>query len=395
MKSLLNSSAFYFLAPIYAGLFLVLIFFNIPKDFLPSLLALGTAVTVIFLLSRAIHPFDLGLEVVFKRLTAKPDHKKTILLLIFAIIASGPIDIYVNGFKLLNPMTYAEFNGAGRYVRHISSLCWILVPASFLFFRGFLPKFFLNAYAIIFPILIVDRNRLFMAFFALLICLVFFGRKKEQSEIVPRQVSQLKIILLICAMLAIFAIVGYFRSGNSFIVDTSGEVLIPGSFPLRGIFSDLPGLLQQIVLYVAAPAFNFATILFYDFRNEEFLLSQLSPFGREAFEAYPYAPVMVERFNVGTEFYPWLLYGGISLVVATLVVMILTFIISVILLRSYPNIFTLLIFLRISYIVLFMGFAPQFFILLNAMFIILMLALWLASSTATFLFSKDRVSYES
>lgn len=380
MRSLFNSSAFYFLVPTYVALGLVLLFFKVPLEFYPDLLALPGAVTIIFLVSRFIYPFNLLLDNAFVVVKKCAEYRGAIMLLVVAIFVTGPLDVYVNGFKLLNPLTYAEFNGWGRYVRHISSLCWILVPVAFIFFSSKIVRSLLILYAIIFPIIIIDRNRLFMAFFGFFICLAFFADAEDEASKSGRRFKGLHVFLLLICVLLIFSIVGYFRSGDSFIVDTSGAKLIPGYFPLRNYFLDFPALVQQIVLYVAVPIFNFATVIFYGFRNEQFLLSQLSPFGREAFDAYPYSPIMVERFNVGTEFYPWLLYGGMPLVVLSVIIIVISFLLAVMLFRSHPNIFTLLIFLRIAYIVLMMGFAPQFYILLNLMFIVLMLAIWCACS---------------
>jgi hypothetical protein len=377
MKALFNSSAFYFLVPMYFALGLVLTFFDVPGYFYPSFLALPATVTVIFLVSGLIYPFNLRLDESIAAVLRGRQYRGAVIFLIAAIIITGPLDVYVNGFKLLNPSTYAEFNGWGRYIRHISSLCWILVPAAFIFFSGKMARTALVLYAIVFPIVIIDRNRLFMAFFSFFMFLVLGAGIQRDAVPGNRRSGRLQIFLLLLVVLGIFSVVGYFRSGDSFIVDTSGSKFIPGFFPLHGFFLKLPALLQQIVLYIAVPVFNFGTVVFYGFRNEQFLLSQLSPFGREAFDAYPYSPIMVERFNVGTEFYPWLLYGGMPMVIPSIIIMMLAFLLAVMLFRSYPNIFTLLIFMRVAYIVLMMGFAPQFYILLNLMFIVLMLAMWL------------------
>jgi hypothetical protein len=59
--------------------------------------------------------------------------------------------------------------------------------------------------------------------------------------------------------------------------------------------------------------------------------------------------------------------------------LLLSFIGSYCLLRKYPNVFTFLIFIKISYSALFMGFGPQFYLLFNVMFIVLMLLLWFLS----------------
>jgi hypothetical protein len=135
-------------------------------------------------------------------------------------------------------------------------------------------------------------------------------------------------------------------------------------------------LAQQVILYITTPIFNFATVVSNHFTNQDFLLSQLSPFSRDQFAAYPYSPILVPRFNVGTEFYPFLLYGGMLWVALAFMCLFVSFILAFYLLKRCPNIFTFFIFIKISYNALFMGFAPQFYILLNLMFVILMLLLW-------------------
>ena len=371
MNAFINSRFFYFLFPIYFSLVLILTFFNIPQGFMLSLLSLYFIATPLLLISKIFYPWKFTLDESYQRVVLNPKHGQMALFACFVILLSAPFDIWVNGFKLLDPLSYAEFNGNGKSIRHISSLCWILVPVSFIFVKSKKVKWIFVMHAIIFPILIVDRNRLFMAFYSLLFCMIAAPASKR--------VSPFYIYLLIFVLMMIFAVLGMVRSGDAFIVGSSGNELIKGAFPLNDLFYCLPELYQQIVLYLTSPIFNFATIVHYDFTNETFLLSQLSPFGREMFEEYPYAPVMIERFNVGTEYFPWLLYGGLLFVAASYFFIVLTFLWAVQFFKKYANIFTFLIFLRVSYVVLFSAFAPQFYLLLNLSFIVLMMFLWIAS----------------
>lgn len=390
MKALLNSKYFYVLFPIYFPLALVLVFFHVPTGFYLSLLTLFLIVTGVFIVSCIFFPGNILVDRSYATVVAGKRHRQFVWMVCAAIIVTGPFDVLVNGFKLANPLTYAEFHGIGRYIRHISSLCWALVPIAFIYCKGRKLKIALIVYAIIFPILIVDRNRLFMSFYSLIFCIALAPRK---AAVAPRskRSGRFNTLIILLVLAAIFSLLGMFRSGDSFIVETSGNVLVSGAFPLRGLFFGLPVLLQQIVLYIAVPTFNFATIVFMGFRNKEFLLSQFSPFSRD--DAYQFAPVMMERFNVGTEFYPWLLYGGVPWVVFSIAVLVLAFFLAARLLRQFPNIFSLLIFLKISYSVLFMGFAPQFFILLNVIFILLMAVLWTCSSALRNVTMSNNIEY--
>ncbi|MGC1183510.1 hypothetical protein [Legionella sp.] len=376
MNFLFNSISFYFLMPIYIALLLLLAFFNIPDNYYFSFFFFFAMVTLPVILIKLITPLNIRVHDYYQQIFSTP-YRFVVLLLCLIIAICGPIDIYVNGFKLLNPATYAEINGIGRYVRHITILCWIFIPVAFILLRSPFMKFFFITYAIIFPILIIDRNRFFTSCYSLFFCLTLVH---QSSEIVKRKlVSKFSfcVIPIICVLS--FAIIGHYRSGSSFIVPSSGTMLHYNTYPLTDLFTSLPSLMQQIILYITTPIFNFITVASQGFINQDFLLSQFSPFNRESFDVYPYAPILVPRFNVGTEFYPFLLYGGLFMVIWAFAFLLLSFILAFALFKKYPNIFTFLIFIKISYSVLFMGFAPQFYILLNLMFIVLMCFLWFCS----------------
>lgn len=379
MKALVNSVLLYFLFPICFAFALLLVFFNVPDGFHLSLFALLAVVVPVILLLRGFVPMKLDLSQSFKVMTQQRENRFVVFIFCCFVFLSGPVDVYQNGFKLLDPASYAEFNGIGRYVRHISSLCWTLVPIAFIFLSNSKYRLLLIGYALVFPIIILDRNRLLASFFCLALCLALESFLPNRNSVTPSKKG--RVVILSFVMVLTFAGLGFFRSGaDAFIIESSGGELSEDALPLREIFYYLPSLLQQVVLYITTPVFNFATIVNLDFRNEDFLLSQLAPFGRDMFDAYPYAPVMVSRFNVGTEFYPFLLYGGLPLVLVGVVFMACTFLLVGFLLKRYPNIFTFLIFLKIAHAVVFMGFAPQFYLLLNIGFVFMMLILWGVSS---------------
>ncbi len=383
MVTILSSRFFYLLFPLYFNLVLIGIFYNIPDGFLNSLLALFLVITPIWILSLVVINFNFNLKSIGNKIFAATEYKKSSVLLALIVIISGPIDIYINGFKLLDPGSYAEFNGYGRYVRHISGLCWLLVPIAFIFINSKILKSTLILCAIIFPILIVDRNRLFMTFYAIIFCSCIQVSKKIKKY---RSKTNYRILILILILIIIFSVLGSYRSGDALFIDSSGDALIDGYLPLNKLFYYVPTIFQQVIIYLTTPLFNFATVVYYDFSNEIFLLSQLSPFDRLSYEVYPYAPIMVQRFNVGTEFYPWLLYGGLPLVALSFSLMLLSFYGAVKLISIRPNIYTLVIFLKISYAMLFMGFGPQFYILLNLSFVLLIFFIWFTAKNFRSLF---------
>ena len=375
MKSLLNSRYAYLVYPIFGQLAILLTFMHVPQDFWLSLWVLPLLVMSITFISKMIYPNKFIIEKSYIQIFYARKYRKFIVILSWLIIVSMPIDILVNGFKLLNPLTYAEFNGYGRYVRHISSLCWILIPIAFIFINHKRFKQLLIVLAILFPILIIDRNRLFIAFYSLFFCIIF---SPTITKIKPN--LRYKTIILLIVAVSIFGLLGQFRSGDAFFVESSGENFSEGAFPLKDFFYLMPSIIQQVVLYIITPLLNFATIFYDGFRNSDFLLSQFSPFDRDSYDAYPYAPLLVARFNVGTEYFPWLLYGGFHYVAVAAITLTITFFSAYSALKRFPNIFTFLIFLKISYIVIFSGFAPQFYLLMNLVFLVMMVTFWMFAS---------------
>ena len=373
-KYTLNSIGFYFLFPMYFATACLFVFFNVPVSFYWGIFALLAIITIPTLIMNKIFPLDLNLQNSYDVVQKKQKFRFIILLFSATVIFAGFLDIYINGLKLLNPSTYAKLNGNGRYVRHISMLCWILIPVAFIFLRTWKVRAFFVAYAFLFPILIIDRNRLFLSFYSFIVCFLLSFRSLESSK--KKGIVVLSISCMMVFSLVLFAAIGKFRVGKPFAVRSSGTLLIKNQYPLTKAFTHLPASTSQAVMYITSPIFNFATIAAADFRNPQFLLNQLAPFSKEHSSFYPYAPVLISGFNIGTEFYPFLLYGGLSLVLCSFVLMLLTVVLFSFLFKKSPNIFTYIIFIKLSYGALFLGFGPQFFILYNLMVILLMLSLW-------------------
>ena|GEM_PF-7095214 len=375
MKRCINSIFFYFLFPFYFALALLLFFFNVPEELYYDIFLLFVIITIPVFFSSLFFIRDMQLNKYFLIVKNESMYSYLILPFCLLIVLSGLLDIYINGLKLLNPSTYAEFNGMGRYIRHVSLNCWVLIPVTFIFIKNPFYKFLFLSYGLLFPVLIIDRNRLFISCYSLFFCMVMNNSYQTNSKIKKKFL----VLLLPIFCFAIFSIVGKFRSGSAFHVATSGDYLVENAYPLSYLFYYMSDLIQQIVLYVTTPIFNFATVASWNYINPDFLLSQLAPFSRDNFDAYPYAPILIQRFNVGTEFYPFLLYGGLGMVTSAYIFLLASFVLVYNLFKKFPNIYTLLIFLKVSYSALFMGFAPQFYILLNLMFILSMLFLWFFS----------------
>lgn len=296
----------------------------------------------------------------------------------FFVILMFPLDVYFNGFKLLNPASYAEFYGTGRFIRHITSLCWMLVPIAYIIKRDnpWVAKLFLIS-SVLLPIMMIDRNRLMMSFFCYFI--ILYARFRSTSvRTKPHEYRKVKLRIYSFLILlpAIFVMIGFYRSGASFSIESSGERIVYGKFPLTSFFEIMPASIKQILLYITTPFFNFTHVASTGFINDQFLLSQISPFSRDDFPMYPYAQVLIVRYNVGTEFYPFLLFGGMSLVFIAMFFVVMTFAAIFYWFCKTKGIYAWLLFLKFSYLMLFLGFAPQFYILLNIMSTIVIIMLY-------------------
>lgn len=362
------------------GLFL---FFNIPDGMfdavfiLPAILALS-AMYVDLLIRRGLDYKKIYDSVL---VSIKSEDRVVLFAFCFLIVFLSPLDVYFNGLKLLNPSTYAEFHGPGRYIRHITSLCWLLIPVSFfLCHKKPMLQIFFIFFALAFPIVIIDRNRLFMSAYSW-IFLLYIQYRADSIRKNKKAFTRVKACLLFLVLVVPigFSLIGLYRSGAAFDIDSSGTQIVNGKYPLNDFFQIFPDVFKQLILYVTSPLLNFSHVFSLGFQNSEFLLSQLSPFSRADYPLYPYAPILIERFNVGTEFYPFLLFGGIPYVIVSVFFMIFTFGLSLYFFSRHTNIYMFFVFIKISYSVLFLGFAPQFYILYNFLCLLLMFCLFISS----------------
>tara|TARA_R110000851_G_scaffold4753_2_gene19667 strand:+ start:15379 stop:16533 length:1155 start_codon:yes stop_codon:yes gene_type:complete len=361
---------FYLTLPVFIQLALVLLFFYIPPEMYLSLLFLPCTFFFCALFCNFFTTKKIALSDAIGNQLYNLE-MKVFLFFCFFVILLIPLDIYFNGFKLIKPWTYAEFHGVGRYIRHITNFSWLLCLFGALFFKnGFRFKFILFV-GLITPIIFIDRNRLLMGLFSVFIIWYYSGSTNLQ-----RFKKNLQALVFLIFIGLIFSLIGSARSGTGFFVPSSGEYLVNGYFPLNNLFYYLPLGIQQIVLYITTPLFNFAHMIYLDFSSDVFLLKQLSFLSRDSFPHYPFSPVLVARYNVGTEFFPILLYGGKFAVFISLLSCSIFFLFFVRLINKKPNFITLALFIKCAYTTLLLGFAPQFFIVYNFVSLFFMLAIY-------------------
>lgn len=298
----------------------------------------------------------------------------TLGLFIATVVIFTLADLYFHGVIILGDRTrYSIFNSYEQKIRNISSLVWMLAPLAFLPLASLKTRLSIFAWAFIFPILVLDRNRLLMALFGTLImvCLKYLYK-------LPAKTKYTLMASAIIGGIVIFAGFGFIRSGTTGIVSTYSdprslqirlmghvdrpyECEIPQYLPLNEEVKKISPTLQWIVLYAASPIYNLSIQDVCDIRDDSNLKAQIIPLWKK--DKTILTPLLVSpRLNVGTEAMPFYLALGISGVILCLLLEygILKF--SAQWFLSAPNVFRFLIFLRVSYCAFFFGFAPQFYL---------------------------------
>lgn len=255
---------------------------------------------------------------------------------------------------IVDPSSYATFENGRNHVRHISNLSWILPPLALLCFRGTAMRVALVAIGLVFPILVIDRNRLFAAVFSLVLTFVLLQKKSA--------LLSWKVILpLLFGGAAAFSFLGAVRSGS----------LSHLNLPLSGLFESSPEGVKWLLLYVSAGVYNFSSILAKSYHNASFLVSQLIPFSGSVETLGTDIPLDAPTINVGTEFFPFLMAAGWEGALLSVILLYGMLLWSMVLLRGGVSVWRFLIFLRIAYVSVMSPFAPQAFTWTNFGFVAL------------------------
>ena len=144
------------------------------------------------------------------------------------------------------------------------------------------------------------------------------------------------------------------------------------------LIKNTPNALIWFAIYSSSSIFNFSVINNIDYRDPDYLNYQLFRTIRSDLPDKPQdltpLPLPLPNLNVGTEFFPFLLYGGTPLVIFSFIIICIIYFFYINLFSKFPSsIFLLLGFLKLSYCCIMLGFAPQFFTFTNIGFLILML----------------------
>lgn len=258
------------------------------------------------------------------------------------------------------PSAYAQMEGGREHIRHVSAWCWVLPPVGLLCARRRWLRWGMVLAGIVFPILVIDRNRIFASLFA--VALVWVMRREE-----GRRLPWTSVVALALAGMALFAALGILRSGP-----LEGVTL-----PFGALYRASPPGVKWLLLYVSAGPYNFASMLAKHYENADFLLNQVVPLRGSIATAGTGIPLDSPTINVGTEFFPFLMALGPGGALAAILALYGLLVWSARRLRASTSLFSLLIFLRMAYVAAMAPFAPQAFTFMSAGFLALCLLMQL------------------
>jgi hypothetical protein len=353
MKRLLCLPSTYLGLPLLLACGLTLLTYDLSVDYLQGLLLLAASASVIVL-------FDVyaGVRIpepVRFRARHYAGTRDSFVALAFAglIVFFCVIDLTLFPIPLLDkPSSYALMEGGREHVRHISDMCWVLPPIGLLCARSKWLRNMLIVIGFLFPVLVIDRNRLFASVFSF--ALVIMLRRDEARPLPWKSVGFLAI-----AGSSVFSVLGILRSGP----------LENITLPFSAMYRAAPLGIKWLLLYGSAGPYNFSAILTKHYSNANFLINQVVPLNGSVVTAGTDIPLDAPTINVGTEFFPFLMALGPVGAVAAIFALYGLLLWSVRRLRPTVPLFSLLIFLRVSYVCVMSPFAPQAFTWTNAGFI--------------------------
>lgn len=278
-----------------------------------------------------------------------------------AVLAFCVLDLALFPVALVDdPRAYATMEGGREHIRHISDMCWVLPPIGLLCARKPWLRRLLVVAGLVFPVLVIDRNRLLNGLFALALVIVL---RRDEHAPLPWK----RVVLIGLAGASVFSLLGMLRSGP-----LSGLTL-----PFDDLYRAAPQGIKWLMLYISAGPYNFASIEAKHYIDASFLIHQTVPLSGSVATAGTGIPLDSPTVNVGTEFFPFLMAWGPAGAAAAVFALYLWLQWSV--RRLWPNVplFGLLIFLRMAYVCLMAPFAPQAFIWTNVDFILLCLLMQL------------------
>jgi len=361
MKRFLRQPATYIAWPLLLACGLTLLAYDLPAGYVEGMLLLVVGAVGIILVD-AFAGIRLPSIARF-RAHDYTGSREAFVALVFAavVIVFCGLDLALFPVPLIdNPASYATMEPGREHVRHISSLCWTLPPIGLLCTRQRGLRNVLIMVGLVFPVLVIDRNRIFAALFSFALVILF--RRDPRRPLPWKSVSVIGVIGA-----TVFSVLGAVRSGS----------LDNVNLPFSTLYRASPQGIKWLALYVSAGPYNFASMVTKGYADASILVGQLVPLSGPTATAAADIPFDAPNINVGTEFLPFLLAFGPWGAVFSMVLLYALLLWSVRRLRASVSLFSLLIFLRVAYVSLMSPFAPQAFIWTNAAFIALCLLMQL------------------
>lgn len=353
MNGLLRLPSSYLGLPLLLACGMTVLTYRLPTGYLSGILLLAMA-------AAGITAFDVlsGLRLPpFERIHAcrcAGSREAILALALAALVASAClVDLTLFSVPLFDrPSAYADMSGGRVYVRHVSDMCWALAPIGMLCVRKKWLRNILVGVALVFPVLVIDRNRLMASAFSVAMVLVL--RRKAGKPLPWKAVG-----FLLLSGLGLFSLLGIIRSGSLDAV----------SLPFSAVYRNAPAGVKWLLLYASAGPYNFGAMVAKHYIDAHFLVNQVVPMSGSIETAGTNIPLDAPSINVGTEFFPFLLALGPLGAVCAIVVLYAMLRWSVRRLRAGSSLFALLIFLRVAYVCVMSPFAPQAYTWTNAGFI--------------------------
>lgn len=378
MMRCLRLPSLYLALPILLACGMALLSFDLPDDYLAGIGLLAAAALGILVFDLAAGPRLPPLARFRLRCYAGTGEAFVALAYAGGVLLFCALDLALFPIPLISdPSAYATMEGGREHIRHVSDMCWTLPVIGLLCARRRWLRYGLILAGLVFPVLVIDRNRIFASLFSLALVLAL---RRDEARPLPWK----SVVLLGLLGATAFSVLGMLRSGS---LDTV-------SLPFSALYRAMPQGIKWLVLYISAGPYNFGAILAKHYANASFLVNQLLPMAGSIATAGTDIPLDASNINVGTEFLPFLMALGPLGALGSILLLYVLLIWSV--RRLYPRVslFSLLIFLRVTYVCLMSPFAPQAYTWTNAGFIVLclllqLLAAWLPDRHAARLASNS------
>jgi len=366
MNRLLRLPSTYLALPMLLACGLTLLAYDLPGDYVQGVLLLVMAALGILMVDLVAGPrlpamarFRLRTYAGTREGFVGLAYAASIVLFCMLDLALFPIPLFDN------PSSYATMEGGHEHIRHLSDMCWTLPPIGLLCARHAWLRRALIVTGVAFPVLVIDRNRIFAALFSLAIVMLL---RRDPGRRLPWK----SVVCLALLGAVVFSGLGILRSGS---LDT---VALPFSASYRA----MPQGVKWLLLYVSAGPYNFGAMLAKHYVNASFLINQVVPMAGSIATAGTDIPLDAPNINVGTEFFPFLMALGPAGALASMLGLYGLLAWSVRRLQPAVSLFSLLIFLRVAYVCVMSPFAPQAYTWTNVGFIgicllLQLLAAWL------------------